>query len=181
MKNHYLHDTAGERKDQLLITVDKSGNRIGEATREECHKGEGKTHLAFMAFLIHDGKIVLTKRAGKKSLWAGYWDASVVSHVLSGETVKEAAHRRGKEELGAEVDFRDLGAFYYFAKHGNSAENEYCHVLVGEISEEIYPNPVEIEEKEDIPLKDLKGDIVKNPNIYTPWLILALDKYGDKI
>lgn len=181
MKNHYLHDTAGERKDQLLITVDKSGNRIGEATREMCHKGEGKTHLAFMAFVITNDKIVLTKRAGRKSLWAGYWDASVVSHVLPDETVEEAAKRRGKEELGVEADFKNLGAFYYFANHENGVENEYCHVLIGQTLASITPNPVEIEEVKEISLEGLKKEIKQNQKDYTPWLILAIEKYGHKI
>lgn len=177
MKNHHLHDIRGERKDQLLITVDKGGNRIGEATREVCHQGEGKTHLAFMA-LVRDSsnRFILTRRSSKKSLWSGYWDASVVSHVLANETIEQAAQRRGKEELGIVVNFRDLGAFYYFARHGQSCENEYCHVLIGETKEDIYPNPIEIEEFEMLDTKKLKSEILMNKNRYTPWLKLALEK-----
>ncbi len=176
MKNHHLHDIRGERKDQFLITVGKDGKRLGEATREECHSGEGKTHLAFLAFIVINNKLVLTKRAGQKSLWAGYWDASVVSHVLSGETVQQAAHRRGKEELGVRADFKDLGAFYYFAEHENGVENEYCHVLVGETKDEIHPNPVEIDEIKLMTYEKLKAKIKKNTQKYTPWIKLALEK-----
>lgn len=176
MKNHHLHDTQGERKDQLLIIADKEGKPIGSATREECHSGKGRTHLAFMAFIIHDSKIILAKRASKKSLWAGYWDASVVSHVLPGEIAENAAKRRGKEEMGVEVDFKDVGAFYYIAKHGTSAENEYCHVLIGKSSEEIHPNLIEIEEIKLIGKDELKKDIKMKSHIYTPWLKLALEK-----
>jgi len=181
MENHRLHNLKGENKKQLLIVVDKNGNRIGEATREECHSGNGKTHLAFMAFVIKEGKIVLAKRASNKSLWAGFWDASVVSHVLANETVEEAAKRRGKGELGIEVDFKDIGAFYYFAKHGSGAENEYCHVLVGQTTAQITPNPVEIEKVKEISSEELKKEIKINPKDYTPWFLLALNKYGYKI
>lgn len=176
MKTHHLHDTQGERKDQLLIIADKEGKPIGSATREECHSGKGRTHLAFMAFIIHDSKIILAKRASKKSLWAGYWDASVVSHVLPGEIAENAAKRRGKEEMGVEVDFKDIGAFYYFAKHGAAAENEYCHVLIGKSSEEIHPNPIEIDGLKKIILSKLKRDIIANEKKYTPWLRLAIEK-----
>lgn len=181
MKNHHLHDIQGERKDQLLILVDKKGNRIGEETREVCHAGDGKTHLAFMAFIITNGNIVLAKRSRKKSLWAGYWDASVVSHVLMGEKVEQAAKRRGKEELGVEINFKDLGAFYYFAKHGENAENEYCHVLVGKTKEQITPNPVEIEEVKLVKFEELVKLTKNTPKDFTPWLLLALEKYGYKI
>ncbi|MBI4991358.1 NUDIX domain-containing protein [Candidatus Gottesmanbacteria bacterium] len=177
IKNQF-HNLRGEKKDQLLITSDKNGNRIGLATREECHKGDGKTHLAFMALVVDkEKKIILTKRSKKKSLWGGFWDASVVSHVLSNETPQQAAKRRGKEELGIEADFQDLGAFYYFAKYGENCENEYCHVLVGESSKEVEFNPVEIEKIRKISLEELTKEIKNNPEIFTPWLKLALEKF----
>lgn len=176
MHNRF-HDLNGEKKEQLLTVTDKRGKRIGIATRQDCHKGEGKPHLAFMAFVTdRNGKIILAKRSKNKSLWPGFWDASVVSHVLPGETPREAAKRRGKEELGAEVDFKDLGAFYYFAKHGSEAENEYCHVLIGKTSQEVYPNNVEIEEIKKISLEELKEQIKNNSSGFTPWLKLALTK-----
>ncbi len=177
MKTNNFHDLSGEQKNQLLVVVDQNGKKLGVAAREECHQGEGKTHLAFMALVIDsERKIILTRRSSKKSLWAGFWDASVVSHVLPGETVEQAAERRGKEELGIEVDFADLGSFYYFAKHGDSAENEFCHVLLGKSDDEIVFNPVEIEEIKKIKLPELKEEIKNNPKIFTPWLKLALEK-----
>lgn len=172
-----FHDLNGEQKNQLLVVVDQKGIPKGTATREVCHSGEGKPHMAFMALVIDkNGSIILTKRSKNKSLWGGYWDASVVSHVLPGETPEIAARRRGKEELGIEVDFQDLGAFYYFAKFGQNCENEYCHVLVGESNGEVEFNPVEIEEIKKITLAELKEEIKDNSEIFTPWLKLALEK-----
>lgn len=176
MRKHYYHNISGEQKDQLMIVVDKHGNKLGSATRSECHNGEGKTHLAFMAFIILKGKIILTRRSGNKSLWSGFWDASVVSHVLANETVENAAKRRGKEELGVVVNFKDLGAFYYFAKHGKSAENEYCHVLIGATKDKIHPNPVEIEEVKSVKREELAELVKKYPKSFTPWFVLAIDK-----
>ncbi|MDG7042372.1 MAG: NUDIX domain-containing protein, partial [Nitrososphaerota archaeon] len=129
-KSNPLHDLKGERKNQILVVVDRMGKPVGLANRETCHTGNGKPHLAFMAFIFDTaGNIILTRRSGSKSLWSGYWDASVVSHVLPGETPETAAQRRGKEEMGVDIKFSDAGAFYYFEKYGNGAENEYCHVL----------------------------------------------------
>jgi len=178
MQKHQLHDLKGEQKDQLLQLVDKSGNIVGTATREECHKGKGKTHLAFLAFVFDSGgKIILTKRSKSKTLWGNFWDASVVSHVLTNESVEAAANRRGKEELGVDVEFKDLGAFYYYIKHGESSENEYCHVLVGKTNEYATVNPVEVSEIMHIRVEKLKLMVKKNPEFYTPWLKIALEKF----
>lgn len=172
---HKLHNITGEQKDQLLIVCDEHGKKLGLAKREKCHQGKGITHLAFMAFLKDkNGKIILTKRSKNKSLWSGFWDATIVSHILPGETPESAANRRGKEEMGVEAEFKDIGAFYYFARHGRSAENEYCHVLSANTREIIHPNPVEIDEVKLLSVEELSEDIKKNSGKYTPWLKKAI-------
>ena len=173
-----LHNLKGEQKDQLLIVTDKKGNRLGTATRVECHKGFGKPHLAFAAFLINEkNEIILTKRSRKKSLWANCWDASVVSHVLPGEIVETAVNRRGKEELGIDVKFKDLGAFYYLAKHDKSSENEFCHVLIGKTDQRIVPNPVEIADIKKVTFHKLQKELDNNPEKFTPWFKLSMEKF----
>jgi isopentenyl-diphosphate delta-isomerase type 1 len=141
-----------------------------------------------MVFLVNErNELILAKRSTKKSLWSDYWDATIVSHILPGETPEAAAKRRGREEMGIEIEFRTVGAFYYFAKHNDSAENEYCYVLAGKVKGEVYPNPIEIKEVKEIPLVKLSEFIRKNTEDITPWLKLALEKfdlrriYEDKI
>jgi isopentenyl-diphosphate Delta-isomerase len=180
--NSILHDLRGEQKNQLLVTCDTNGKPTGRQSREKCHAGDGMTHLAFLAFVKDaSGDIVLTQRSVKKSLWGKHWDASVVSHVLSGETPEEAANRRGKEELGIDVTFTNIGAFYYFAKHGDSAENEYCFVLVGHYQGPIHPNPVEIDAVRAVSETDLRKQAKIDPEMFTPWLNLSLEKYTKEL
>jgi isopentenyl-diphosphate Delta-isomerase len=172
-----LHDLQGERKNQILVTVDKQGNPIGTASRQNCHEGDGIAHLAFMAFVIDTKKnIILTKRSDAKSLWGGFWDAGTISHILPGETPEISACRRGKEELGVEIAFKDIGSFYYFAKHGSGCENEYLHVLIGSTDKDIDPNPMEIEDVRKITYQELKNEITKNPLQFAPWFLLAMEK-----
>jgi len=175
MRKNHFNSLIGEQKKQLLVVTDKRGQPIGQATREECHRGNGKTHLAFMAFVIDkEGKIILTRRSKKKSLWGGFWDASVVSHILPNETPEIAAGRRGKEELGVEVEFKNIGSFYYCAKFQAGSENEYCFVLVGNSGKRYHPNPVEIDAIRRITLEELKNEVGRTPDIFTPWLKTCL-------
>jgi isopentenyl-diphosphate delta-isomerase len=176
-----LHDLKGENKKQRLIVVDENGKKITTATREECHHGEGLPHLAFVAFLRRrNGKFILTKRSYKKSLWGNYWDGSVVSHVLPGETVEHAASRRAREELGVEVEFQDLGAFYYHQKYGNDSENEYCHVLLGNYDGKVEINPIEISQIHEENCDNILKSIRKKDKLYTPWMIIAFEKIDFK-
>jgi len=174
MTEKFLHDTAGERPEQLLITCDKKGNITGTNTRESCHKGEGLTHLAFMSFLLDKkGKVILTKRSPLKSLWGNFWDASIVSHVLPGESVKEAAKRRAGEELGVEVNFTVVGSFYYRQAFNGSSENEYCYILTGKTDSKIYPNDIEIAQIRNLDSQELEKFCRENTDKLTPWFIKA--------
>lgn len=176
-KKHPFHNLQGEDKNQKLIVVNRWGRKKAIASREVCHQGRGKRHLAFMAFVFDkEGKVILTKRSKVKSLWGGYWDASVVSHVLPGETPKSAAKRRAKEELGIEVDFENLAAFSYFAKFEKNCENEYCYILSGKTTQEVFPNPVEIEEIRKLNWEDLRRELKEKAKIFTPWLKIGLEK-----
>lgn len=177
-----LHDLKGEDKNQFLTLCDKKGRIKGIATRDECHLGDGKPHLAFMALIFDkNGKLILGRRNPVKTLWGGAWDATAVSHVLPKETVEQAANRRGKEEFGVNVVFRNIGGFYYFARQDKRSENEYCYVLVGRTSEKIDPNPVEVSEIDKVNPQSLKKDLEKNPDKYTPWLRIAFEKFAPKI
>lgn len=174
LKVHRYHSYQGEQKHQLLVVVDKKGHTKGLATREECHKGNGITHLAFMAFILDkNNQITLAQRSVEKSLWAGVWDASVVSHILEGETPESAANRRVKEEMGVGMKFKVIGAFYYFAKHNDDAENEYCFVLIGKTDKNLEPNPVEIEEIKKISIEQLDSELKTHRDRFTPWLRIA--------
>ncbi|OGG05748.1 isopentenyl-diphosphate delta-isomerase [Candidatus Gottesmanbacteria bacterium RIFCSPHIGHO2_12_FULL_40_13] len=179
MKNTFQFVKSGEKKGQLLITCDNKGNPNGTATRFDCHRGNGITHLAFMAFLLDEkNNLVLTKRAGNKSLWPGFWDTSVVSHVLPGETPKQAALRRSKEELAVSAEFKIFGEFYYQARQNDQSENEYCYLLSGKTEQKVIPNQVEISEIKIVNSDAFSEFYKRNLIKFTPWFNIALKKYN---
>ena len=177
MPSNILHDSRGENKNQLLIICDKKGHPLGKDTRENCHLGEGRPHLAFMAFVVNSKKeILLTKRSKEKSLWALHWDAAAISHVLPGETPSQAAARRAGEELGIKAQFKDIGAFYYTAPYNGNSENEYCHIMLTKSDERIESNPVEISEIQYVSVPQLNEMIKVDPGRFAPWFLLAMEK-----
>lgn len=51
---------------EYLILCDEQGNPIGKATIEECHRGEGKRHLAFVIFIFNEKKGNFNTKKSKK-------------------------------------------------------------------------------------------------------------------
>jgi len=161
-------------KKQILILVDKKDKELGFKEREECHKGQGLMHRAFMVFFVNKlGQLLLAKRSKNKQLWPGFWDASVVSHVLKGETYKKAAVRRAKEELGiniSEKDLKDIGGFSYRSEYKNvGSENEYCRVLVNELKGKVKPNEEEISKIRFLAKLGITRELSTPKENFTPW------------
>ena len=167
-----------ENMQQLLVLTDDQGNPINTATRDVCHRGKGLRHWGFILLVKNsEGKYIICKRADTKSCGAGLWDASVVSHVLPGETPLSGAMRRSKEELGISVsNIEDIGGFTYEASYGEYCENEYCTVLIGFSDKLSNPNPEEISEIRLLTLEQLRNDIKRDKSNYAPWLSIPLKK-----
>ena len=129
---------------EFFQLVDKKGNPVGKATREECH---GNPLLIHMVVHLHvldpSGKLLLQKRAAAKDTNPGLWDTSVGGHVRAGEDVLEALERETREELGIDAAG---AAFLYDYLFSNTIETEFacCFLLVR--SGGLAPNPEEIDE-----------------------------------
>lgn len=163
-----------------LILVDSRDNILGYDTKENCHKGEGKTHRAYSIFIINKkDQLLIQKRSKQKLLWNGYWANSCCSHPRKGEDRIKSGERRLTEELGFTTKLKLLFKYKYHAKYKNiGSENEFNAVLVGIYNDEkITPNPEEIEEYKWVDLKWLQKDMKKNHKIYAPWFLIAFKKF----
>ncbi|HEY7367087.1 MAG TPA: isopentenyl-diphosphate Delta-isomerase [Nitrosopumilaceae archaeon] len=164
--------------DEFLILVDKNDNPIGLEEKMKCHLPNGKLHRAFTALLFDkEGKLVLTRRSPSKMLWPGDWDGTVASHPRKNETYISSAERRMPEEIGISCKFDYLFKFEYHVPYKNiGSENEICGTLLGLIEKSSKFNLVEdeISEIKWSSPKQLMDELQKNPEIYCPWMIIAL-------
>lgn len=162
--------------DKLILT-DMNDQEIGTASKTEVHQ-KGLLHRAFSVFLFDGDTLLLQRRALDKYHCGGLWANTCCSHPRPGETVKGAAVRRLREELGIvlpEEALSEVHAFVYRAPFPNGlTEFEYDHVLVGEYGGDYCCNPEEVASARRIRLKELKESIRTSPEKYTPWFICSL-------
>lgn len=136
---------------QEVIAVDSEDNEEGLVNRLEAHTGEGIRHRAFTTLLFDDhGQILLAQRSPDKRLWDTYWDGTVASHPVEGETQVEAARKRLDEELGIQAhqydDLRVTDRFEYKRYYGTEGvEHEVCAVLQATLQDTaLDPDPEEV-------------------------------------
>ena len=165
--------------EELVILVDENDNSIGSEEKVKCHLPNGKLHRAFTALLFdEDGRLVLTRRAKEKMLWPNDWDGTFASHPRESETYVSSGERRMPEELGIKGTLDYLHKFEYHVPYKDvGSENEICGTLIGIIdkSTELKEIEGEIDEIKWISSKELIVELKKNPQIYCPWMLIALE------
>jgi len=163
--------------EEKVILVDQDDQEIGLSEKLRAHR-EGKLHRAFSIFIFNArGELLLQKRARTKYHSGGLWTNTCCSHPRPGEPLAEGAHRRLREEMGFDCDLREIFSFRYKVKFDNDLfEHEYDHVLMGQFDGEPFPSAGEIDDWKWIGLEELRQHIRENPDSYTYWLKICLDK-----
>lgn len=157
-----------------VILVDENDHPTGTAEKLAAHQ-QSLRHRAFSVFIYRKQpklELLLQQRADNKYHSAGLWTNTCCSHPRPDEDILEAGQRRLLEEMGIRATLSSLGWFHYIAHFSNGlTENEIDHVLIGGMSqEEFVPNKDEVQAYRWVSLTDLKGEMGRWPERFTPWL-----------
>lgn len=164
---------------EQIVLVDENDRPVGFEEKMKAHENGGKLHRAFSIFIFDSaGRMLLQLRSVKKHHFGGLWTNSCCSHPRRGEKLEDAAHRRLKDEFGFDTPLKEVFSFVYKALDRKSGltEHEFDHVFVGKYDGEPKPNAEEIDEWEWASADELLADAKRNPQNYTPWFMLALEK-----
>lgn len=158
-----------------IILVDKDDKEIGSEEKLKAHL-EGKLHRCFSILIFNSkGEILIQKRAREKYHSAGLWSNTCCSHPRPGKNILEEAKKRLNEEMGIEVDLKEVFSFIYKVKLGHLVEYEVDHVFFGKFDGQPKIDKNEVEDFKWMHLKDLEKDIKKHPQKYTFWFKKILD------
>lgn len=160
-----------------VVLVDKKGRFKGLKEKQKAHNLPTSLHKAISVLVFNKDKVLIQKRAKVKKTWPMYWANTCCSHPRKGESFQKAAERRLFEEMGIKTSLKRVFHIIYESKFDKKwGENEYDWVFVGEYNGEVSPDPKEISEYKWIKLDELKKDININPQIYTPWFKMILER-----
>lgn len=167
--------------EEQIILVDTNDVQISAMGKLETHK-KGLLHRAFSIIVKnYKSEVMLQKRAVGKYHSGGLWTNTCCGHPRAGEELSQAVHRRLKEEMGFDCELTEMLAFTYQADLDNGLkENEFLHVFVGEYNDAPVLNPDEADDWKWITTSELKKDVAKNPNSYTHWFKIVLEKTEER-
>jgi len=167
---------------EKIILVDENDNEIGSGEKLKVHQ-EGKLHRCFSLFVFNPKReLMLQERAKLKYHSGGLWTNTCCSHPRVGEKIEDAVHRRLQDEMGFDCEVKEIFTFIYKARLDHGLwEHEFDHVFVGKFDGEPDINPEEADSWKWIDLNELKKDILENPEKYTVWFKIAIDKNSKEI
>ena len=166
-----------EQMTEYIIKVDELDHELGSIEKMEAHE-KGILHRAFSILVFNSKKqLLLQKRNRTKYHSPGLWSNTCCSHQRMGETLQEAIDRRLVEEMGFHCELKEIFHFVYQTEFDNQLmEHEFDHVFVGHYEGEININEDEVEEIKWITLKDLQEDMSNNPQLYTFWFKILMER-----
>ncbi|NKB52447.1 MAG: NUDIX domain-containing protein [Rhizobiaceae bacterium] len=156
--------------DGSLFSIEKI-----EAHRRDIH------HLAISIFLFSGDELLIQRRAMSKYHCGGLWANTCCTHPHFGEDIVAAAHRRLNEELGLKADLKQRRVVEYAADVGNGLhERERVHMFTAQVDKDrliANLNPDEVSDIKWMSADQLMEDVTVNPQQYTPWFRIYLDRY----
>ena len=158
-----------------LIWVDLFDNEIGSGDKLETHVNS-QLHRAFSVFFVHDGKMLIQRRAMEKYHSGGLWANTCCSHPRWGEALADAVQKRLEEELGisqGSCEPQELFSFNYFSQYDGLSEYEIDHVFLADYCGEIQADPDEIMELRWVALDDLQREMEAEPQKFSTWFLIA--------
>ncbi len=166
--------TANRYAPERVYLLQKDGGKVflGDLVDHKCAEETDGLEQAcvYVAVVNSAGEIYIQHRAGTKRLWPDRKTISASGHVDPGETFERAAVREVKEELGIELDVRDLHLIGWFT--GVS----HCGPVFEARSDETpIPNPEELDgEKSGFLSVPQLERLLADPGLFTPSGNLAL-------
>lgn len=172
------HPAGQPLEKEEVVLVNEFDEAIGTDEKMAAHIS-GALHRAFSVFILNSScQLLLQRRTSTKYHSRGLWSNTCCGHPRPDETIKNAAQRRLKEEMGFDSDLAGLFHFVYEAELEDSLiEHEYDHVLIGYFDGTPKPDPSEVSDWKWIHLSALTVDLEKHPDSYTYWFRFSFNQF----
>lgn len=157
-----------------VILVNENDEIIGSMEKIEAHQ-KGLLHRAVSVYVFNDKReLLLQLRSVNKYHCGGLWTNTCCGHPLPGETAKDSARRRLREEMGFDCDLDKVFEFKYkLPVTDGLIENEYGHIFFGKYEGAININPQEADDFKYVSVTQIIAQLEQRPDNFTPWFRLV--------
>lgn len=163
---------------EYLDIVDENDELIGEKKDRDYVHDNNLYHRHTSCWILnHKGEILLQRRALTKKKKPGIW-SKTGGHVDAGETVIDAIKREIKEEIGLELENKDL---FFMQKFKSTNPKFFSYGYIALTDKDIKDYKLQLEEVDKVKyykIEDLENEIKKGNKLFDFYYWEADDFFG---
>ena len=159
----------------LIIEVDENNNVRGLRPREDFYGGKYIHRSSHLLLFNSKGELATMKRSANKRWYPNLYTFSV-SGTVDNETNSECIKREIKEEIGLDLEPKELFTF----RHFDNQDNAFATVYFAISDKNIIPDSQEISEIKLVSLGYLKKDMTTDSEKYTLPFLEGMKIYWQK-
>ncbi|HEV7702230.1 MAG TPA: NUDIX domain-containing protein [Candidatus Paceibacterota bacterium] len=159
----------------LIIQVDENNNVIGLRPREDFYEGKFIHRSSHLLLFNSQSNLAIMKRSSSKRWYPNQFTFSV-DGTVDDETTVECMKREIKEEIGLDLEFKELFTF----RNKDNTNDEFATVFFEISDNKITPDEKEISEVKWVKLDWLKEDMANNSSKYTNAMLGGMKVYWEK-
>ncbi|MCK9272649.1 NUDIX domain-containing protein [Candidatus Gracilibacteria bacterium] len=154
------------------IEVDINDSQIGLRPRDDFYTGKYIHRSSHLILFNSKNEILLQHRTPTKKWYPNLFTYSV-SGTVANESYEECIEREMQEEIGISINVKRLFTYPFF----DTLDKAWRCVFIGKTDDNIIPDAREIQEIKWMDADELKRDILKNSDIYSPPFVEGMKKY----
>jgi isopentenyl-diphosphate delta-isomerase len=165
---------------RLIAAIRPDGERY-PIDKLEAHR-EGVLHDAVSVFIFDGADMLIQQRAAGKYHCPGLWANACCTHPDWGEDAAASARRRLNEELGIDLELKEVGLTTYRADVGGGLiEHERVRLFRGDADRDTLRfdlNPDEVTEVRWVAPGMLAVQASAHPERFAPWFRIYLERWS---
>lgn len=159
--------------EELIIEVDGEDNPIGPAGRRDFDWANRIHRSSHLIISSPEGRILLQKRVATKKIFPSSLDFSVSGTVSWGESYLDCIVREAREELGIEIEPRELFTWKGFHPEDKAFRRLFSALHSGPFDIQM----AEVSEILWVERAELRNMISTNPEIFNPPFIEGIGRF----
>jgi isopentenyl-diphosphate delta-isomerase len=161
----------------LIDVVNERDEEVGTVRRAEVLKQGQNFRTAHVFVLNSDRHLLLQRLAARRNRHPGRWGSSVAAYLFAGESYRDGAARRMREELGIDASLRRIGKIEM--RDTNSLKFVSLFLVHSDAAE--IREPDHISQLQYWPLEEVKARLDESPESFTPTFIELFEAFSSAL
>jgi len=161
----------------LIDAVNERDEEVGTVLRGEALRQGQNFRTAHVFILNRNGCLLLQRLASQRERHPDRWGSSVAAYLFAGETYRDAAVRRMREELGVTAKLESVGKI----EMQDLESLKFVSLFLAHADEAAIRDPAHIAQLKYWPIEEVEAGLETRCEIFTPTFVQLFRTFRDEL